>query len=50
MQAPISDLMITPIPAFDDNYIWCIKQPQTDTFVVVDPGDAEVVIEHALKI
>ena len=45
-----SSLTITPIPAFEDNYIWCIEDVKSDTFIVVDPGDAHVVIEHAIKI
>ncbi|MCG9696545.1 hydroxyacylglutathione hydrolase [Shewanella sp. Isolate11] len=37
-------LTITPIPAFNDNYIWLISLEQTH--YVVDPGDAKVVIKH----
>ena len=35
-------LEVTPIPAFDDNYIWLISNADGDA-VVVDPGDAEAV-------
>ena len=49
MQTAVSNLIITPLPAFDDNYIWCIEDAQSDSFIVVDPGDAQVVIDHALK-
>lgn len=35
--------MITAIPAFEDNYIWLIRHQQHA--IVVDPGDAEPVIE-----
>lgn len=38
-------LHIDPIPAFDDNYIWLLTQPPSPTAVVVDPGDADPVIE-----
>jgi len=31
---------VSAIPAFDDNYIWLIRQPGTDLAAVVDPGDA----------
>jgi hydroxyacylglutathione hydrolase len=31
---------ITPIPAFTDNYIWAIANPETGAVIVVDPGDA----------
>lgn len=32
---------LTPLPAFEDNYIWCLSRG--DSAVVVDPGDAAVV-------
>ncbi|MDC9719567.1 MAG: hydroxyacylglutathione hydrolase [Gammaproteobacteria bacterium] len=38
---------ITAVPAFDDNYIWCIENKNSSRFIAVDPGDAKVVIEHA---
>ncbi len=37
--------MIRAIPAFQDNYIWIITSDKTSTAIVVDPGDADVVIE-----
>jgi hydroxyacylglutathione hydrolase len=49
MQTTASDLIITPLSAFDDNYIWSIEEEQSDSFIVVDPGDAQVVINHALN-
>lgn len=36
-------LSITPIPAFSDNYIWCLADAQTGKALVVDPGQAEPV-------
>lgn len=36
-------LMISPIPAFKDNYIWMLHIPSSKDVVVVDPGDAAVV-------
>ncbi|GGB09154.1 hydroxyacylglutathione hydrolase [Agarivorans gilvus] len=36
-------MQILHIPAFNDNYIWLIKEPDSSACVVVDPGDAEVV-------
>ena len=33
------------IPAFDDNYIWLIKDSQSSRCIVVDPGDAAPVLE-----
>lgn len=37
---------ITPIPAFADNYIWLLLNPDGDQALVVDPGDAAPVIAH----
>lgn len=37
------NIIIFPIPAFKDNYIWCIQIGQN--VVVIDPGDATPVIE-----
>lgn len=39
-------LQITPIPAFNDNYIWMLQQPGTADTAVVDPGDAAPVIRR----
>ena len=36
---------VLTIPAFDDNYIWLIKDSQSQRCVVVDPGDATPVLE-----
>lgn len=33
-------IQVVPIPAFNDNYIWCIHDTVTRRAVVVDPGDA----------
>lgn len=40
----MSTLSITAIPAFTDNYIWCIDN-KSDA-VIVDPGTAEPVLQH----
>lgn len=37
-------MKIIPIPAFDDNYIWLIRNQRYA--VAVDPGDAEPVLEY----
>ncbi len=37
-----SNVSIHPIPAFTDNYIWCLYDD--DNAIVVDPGDAEPVL------
>ena len=34
---------VTPIPAFDDNYIWLLQRPGHREVVLVDPGDADPV-------
>ena len=39
-------LSITPIPAFSDNYIWCLANSDTGMALIVDPGQAEPVISH----
>jgi hydroxyacylglutathione hydrolase len=40
-------LQIEPIPAFEDNYIWLLRDDGGDARVaVVDPGDAEPVIDR----
>jgi len=36
-------LQLIPIPAFQDNYIWLMRKPQSSRCWVVDPGDAEPV-------
>lgn len=35
---------VLTVPAFDDNYIWLIKDSQSQRCVVVDPGDAKPVL------
>lgn len=37
-------LTITALPAFQDNYIWLLQNPQTHCCAVVDPGDATPVL------
>ena len=37
-------LQVWPIPAFDDNYIWCIHDGQSA--LIVDPGDATPVLQY----
>jgi hydroxyacylglutathione hydrolase len=36
---------VRPIPAFDDNYIWLLTEPGCRNAAVVDPGDADPVME-----
>lgn len=38
-------MLITPIPAFDDNYIWAIQPTSNAAAVVVDPGDEKPVLD-----
>jgi len=38
-------LTIRPIPAFKDNYIWLLSGPEKPYAVLVDPGDAQPVLE-----
>ncbi|MFC3031669.1 hydroxyacylglutathione hydrolase [Pseudoalteromonas fenneropenaei] len=42
-------LQITPLPAYNDNYIWLVTTAQQNTAYVVDPGDANVVIAALAK-
>jgi hydroxyacylglutathione hydrolase len=37
-------LQVWPIPAFDDNYLWCIHDGKSA--LIVDPGDATPVLEY----
>ena len=37
-------LQVWPIPAFDDNYLWCIHDGQSA--LIVDPGDAAPVLQY----
>lgn len=37
---------IKPIPAFSDNYIWCITDNTTRKALIVDPGQSEPVSEY----
>lgn len=41
----MSILQVTPIPAFQDNYFWLLSQPDDAFCYIVDPGDAEPVLE-----
>ncbi len=36
---------ITPIPAFEDNYLWLLENEGYDGCAIVDPGDANPVIQ-----
>jgi hydroxyacylglutathione hydrolase len=38
-------LEITPLPAFEDNYIWMLSEPAVGVHVAVDPGDETPVLE-----
>ena len=40
-------LQVWPIPAFDDNYIWCIHDGKSA--IVVDPGDFAPVNEYLVR-
>lgn len=37
-------LIFTALPAFNDNYIWLIQDPQRTVCAAVDPGDAQPVL------
>lgn len=42
-------LTISAIPAFNDNYIWCIADPSRQSALVVDPGQAQPVMDQLDK-
>jgi len=42
-------LEISPISAFNDNYIWLLRRQGTEHAAVVDPGDAAPVIQRLLQ-
>lgn len=33
------------VPAFDDNYIWLLRNPQRPQVAIIDPGDADPVLK-----
>ena len=37
--------LFEPVPAFSDNYVWLITAPPSPTAVVVDPGEATIVLQ-----
>jgi hydroxyacylglutathione hydrolase len=39
-------LDVTPLPAFEDNYIWVLQTCPGRTVAVVDPGDADPVLDY----
>ena len=38
-------LEVLPVPAFRDNYIWLIVNPANHAAAIIDPGDAQPVLE-----
>lgn len=39
-------IYVEPVPAFNDNYIWLIIQPDNNHAAIVDPGDARPVLDR----
>lgn len=39
-----NELIVTAIPAFDDNYIWALQASRNEPVIIVDPGDAKPVL------
>lgn len=39
-------MLVTALPAFDDNYIWMIQESGSNSVVVVDPGDEQPVLDY----
>lgn len=42
-------VQVDAIKAFDDNYIWVIKDPRRSNCWVVDPGDEQPVLDYLAK-
>lgn len=42
-------MKVIPLPAFNDNYIWVIHASDSNAVAVVDPGDAQPVIDYIEK-
>ncbi|MBK5967666.1 MULTISPECIES: hydroxyacylglutathione hydrolase [Thiorhodovibrio] len=45
----MTQLQIVPISAFADNYIWLLRRPSSARVAVVDPGDAQPVLEYVQR-
>lgn len=45
----MSNFTITPVPAFNDNYIWMLIDETSQTALCVDPGDAAPVLAFLKK-
>ncbi len=43
-QVPL--ITVTPLPAFSDNYIWCLQARDSNHVVIIDPGDAQPVLTY----
>lgn len=42
----IPNMQVSMIKAFSDNYIWAISSKSSQALAIVDPGDADVCIQH----
>ncbi len=42
----MATLRIHPVPAFSDNYIWCLSDPESGKTLIVDPGQADPVLDY----
>lgn len=42
-------LTISAIPAFSDNYIWCLSDAASQNALIVDPGQAQPVLDHLIE-
>jgi hydroxyacylglutathione hydrolase len=42
-------MILFPLPAFEDNYIWIIEDKDSSDIWAVDPGSAEVVLNYCNK-
>ena len=42
----MATLRIHPVPAFSDNYIWCLTNLESGKTLIVDPGQAKPVLDY----
>lgn len=41
-----TQLKATPIPIYDDNYVWVLQHSDSRSVIIVDPGSAKEVVEY----
>jgi hydroxyacylglutathione hydrolase len=49
VMASAAGLQVVAVPAFADNYLWLVRDPESQETAVVDPGDGTAVLAEAGK-